>query len=129
MSILSRIEFVTINVSDMKRSIQFYRDVLGFSVQSESPHRSVLDVGGSAKIALHKGVRRTELFEHTPLAGRASIGFSVENLDKAMEELKARGAIFESEPSPRGGGNSMVVELADPDGFQITIFGPSNSRH
>lgn len=118
---LKQIDIITINVSDMTRSVQFYRDILGFSVMKESPHRSVLSLGSVPKLALHRGVaRKSEIDSHA--AGIGSIGFVVENLEKTMEELKVRGATFVGAPSERGA--SMVVELADPDGFRITISSP-----
>lgn len=120
---MKQIDFVTINVSDMTRSVRFYRDVLGFTVIQEHPHRSVLSLDDVPKLALHRGVaRKLEIDSH--VAGIASIGFVVENLEKTMEELKTKGATFLGAPSSRGGGTSMVVELADPDGFHITISSP-----
>lgn len=120
---LKQIDFITINVSDMTRSVQFYRDVLGFTVMKEHPHRSVLSLGDIPKLALHLGVaRKSETDSH--VAGIASITFVVENLESTIEELKAKGTTFLGAPSLRGGGSSMVVELADPDGFHIIISSP-----
>lgn len=117
-----QIDIVTINVSDMTRSVLFYRDVLGFSVEKENPHRSVLSMNASPKLALHRGIPRIrEIDSHE--ASIASIGFVVEDLEKAMEELKSRGAKFLGEPSSRG--TSWVIELADPDGFHFTISSPA----
>ncbi len=114
---LNKIDIVTVNVSDMTRSVRFYRDVLGFTVMKQSPHRSVLSLGDNPKLALHRGIaRKSEIDSH--VAGIASIGFVVENLDKTVEELKVKGATFLGAPSSRG--TSIVVDLADPDGFRIT---------
>lgn len=124
--VLKQIGYISLNVSDMQRSVEFYRDKLQLKVESESPHRSVLSLDGSTKIALHKGLAREKKMSEREYheAGICSIGFMVDDLNKAMSDLQSRGIVFSKPPSPRGGGRSLVVELLDPDGFQIAISGP-----
>lgn len=123
MAPFKQIDIITINVSDMTRSVQFYREILGFTVLKESPHRSVLALGENTKVALHRGVaRKWEIDSHA--AGISSLGFIVEDLEKTMEELKSRGATLLGPPSSRGA--SRVVELEDPDRFLITVSSPTS---
>ena len=47
------IDVVWCQVSEMSRAVAFYRDVLGFSLETESPYWSSLRVNDSLMIGLH----------------------------------------------------------------------------
>jgi lactoylglutathione lyase len=48
----SKVDYVMVNVSDMNRSVAFYRDTLGLSVKFESPGWSEFQTGATT-LALH----------------------------------------------------------------------------
>src|SRR5262245_11195471 len=79
-------------VSDMDRSVRFYRDTLGLKLRFQSPDWTEFDVG-STTLALHGGgLAAPPPQGKEQYAGRASIGFNVESVDKVFEELKSKGA-------------------------------------
>ena len=47
-----RLSFAIVFVSDMERSVAFYRDVIGLTLRFESPGWTEFDTGG-ATLALH----------------------------------------------------------------------------
>jgi len=111
-------DYVMIMVSDMKRSMAFYRDVLGLRVRFESPEWSELDTGATT-IALHGG-GKSGAKDHA-LAGTATIGFHVTDLDAIATQLRERGAHFVKEPEDRPGEPIRLAVIADPDGLEISI--------
>jgi lactoylglutathione lyase len=106
-------------VSDMKRSVEFYRDGLGIRLRFESPDWTEFETGDTV-LALHGGgkpaVQSTEL-----VAGTASIGFYVENLDEKYNELKAKGIKFSLPPTDREEERIKLAVCLDPDGLAISI--------
>jgi lactoylglutathione lyase len=108
-------------VSDMDRSVRFYRDTLGLRLRFQSPDWTEFEVGGTT-LALHSGGKPAPLSpEKEAVAGRASIGFNVDNLDKTFEELKAKGARVVMPPMEREGEGIRLAVFLDPDGLNISF--------
>ena len=80
-----------IMVSDMERSVRFYRDVLGLKLKFQSPEWTEFDVD-STTLALHGGGKPQPAPAREQFAGTASIGFNVANLDSTCEDLKHKGS-------------------------------------
>ena len=107
-------------VSDMDRSVRFYRDVLGLQLRFQSPDWSEFDVGGTT-LALHGGGKPGLGQGKEQLAGAASIGFNVDNVDAVYEALKAKGARTVMPPTQREGEGIRLAVFAEPDGLAISI--------
>jgi len=54
-------------------------------------------------------------------AGRASIGFNVENVDKVFEELKSKGVRVAMPPTERAGEGIRLAVMLDPDGLPLSF--------
>ena len=117
--LFDHVDYVMVMVSNMKRSVNFYRDLLGLPLESESPEWAEFKTGKTV-LALHGGGKPTS---HTgdATAGTASIGFYVENLDEKFNELKRRGVVFSMLPSRREGEGIKLAVCIDPDGLPISI--------
>ena len=110
-----------ITVTDMDRSVGFYRDTLGLKLKFQSPDWSEFDFGSNT-LALHGGgVPAPPPSGKQQLAGRASIGFTVENLDRVFEELKAKGATVVMPPMQREGEGIRLAVFLDPDGLPVSF--------
>lgn len=110
-----------ITVSDMERSVRFYRDTLGLKLRFQSPDWSEFDFGPNT-LALHGGgVAAPPPSSKQQLAGRASIGFTVDNVDKIFEELKNKGATVVMPPMQREGEGIRLAVFLDPDGLPISF--------
>ena len=118
----TQVDYVMIVVSDMARSVAFYRDMIGLPLKFQSPEWTEFQTG-STTLALHGGgAPPPPRGEHgTPYAGTCSIGFTVEDLETTYEDLKAQGVTFIMPPTRR---ESEGIELAvclDPDGLPISL--------
>ena len=75
----SKVDYVMVMVSDMGRSVAFYRDTLGLRLKFESPGWSEFETGGTT-LALHPGTpaaTSAAASQTRPVAGTCSLGFSV----------------------------------------------------
>jgi catechol 2,3-dioxygenase-like lactoylglutathione lyase family enzyme len=106
---------VTVMISDMNRSINFYVDTLGLKVKSRYGDQFAEVKCPGLTIALHPAVERG------PRPGNSeslSVGFGVEDIDDSMSKLKSKGVSF-SRVS-----NDGPVKLAffkDPDGNPLYL--------
>jgi lactoylglutathione lyase len=118
----SKVDYIKVNVSDMSRSVAFYRDVLGLPLKFQSPGWSEFQTGATT-LALHLIRARGEA-PAEPLAGTCSIGFSVENLAATHRELAARGAQFIRAPTEQASEGIRLAVCVDPDGLPIAFAEP-----
>jgi catechol 2,3-dioxygenase-like lactoylglutathione lyase family enzyme len=135
---------VGLTVSDLDRSVAFYRDLLGFTVRyqrgevtAEYMPRLVGLPGARLKIAgldlpgLHLDLLQylappgaTEA-SRTCDIGNGHLGFTVDDIHAAYRRLSAAGVRFKSEPvaitqGPNQGG--WAVYFTDPDGITLEMI-------
>jgi catechol 2,3-dioxygenase-like lactoylglutathione lyase family enzyme len=135
---------VGLTVSELERSIAFYRDLLGFNVAYERGEvtaeympRLVGIPGARLKIAgldipgLHLDLieylepKGAALAGPTSDVGNVHVGFTVDDLWAAYRRLCAAGVRFKSEPvSPTTGPNQggWAVYFVDPDGVTLEMI-------
>jgi catechol 2,3-dioxygenase-like lactoylglutathione lyase family enzyme len=122
--VFKEVHYIMVTVSDMKRSIEFYRDKLGLPLKFESPGWSEFLTGAST-LALHGGGKpqpgASAADPETPYAGTCSIGFSTSDLEKTFEELKARGVDFVMPPTRRDQEGIKLAVCTDPDGLPVSF--------
>lgn len=120
----SKVDYAMITVSDMSRSVEFYRDRLGLKLKFESPGWSEFDTGETT-LALHGGGapqnRPAVTDDQRPQAGTCAIGFTVNDADKAYEDLKSRGVRFVMPPTTREQEGIRLAICSDPDGLPVSI--------
>jgi lactoylglutathione lyase len=117
-----QLDYTMVIVSDMERSIEFYRDKLGIPLKFQSPDWTEF-VTGTTTLALHGGgiSRPTTVGSADRDAGTCSIGYNVENVDQTYEELKAKGINFVMPPTQREGQGIKLAVCIDPDGLPVSI--------
>lgn len=115
---MQHISYVMIQVTDMDRSVAFYRDKLGLELRFASPEWSEFETGQTT-LALHGGAKGERGSNGAP--GSASIGFDVTDLDATHAELSARGVAFSLPPSDRAGEGIRLAIATDPDGAPISF--------
>jgi lactoylglutathione lyase len=122
----SKVDYIMVNVSDMSRSVAFYRDTLGLPLKFESPGWSEFQTGATT-LALHlirARVGGEDRAPAEPRAGTCSIGFSVEDLEATHRELAARGAQFVRAPTVQADEGIRLAVSIDPDGLPIAFAEP-----
>jgi catechol 2,3-dioxygenase-like lactoylglutathione lyase family enzyme len=106
---------VTIMVTDMKRSIDFYVEVLGLELKANYSDQYAQVASPGVMIGLHP-TTRGDL--HPAGSGNISVGFGVESLSSAMADLKAKGVAFSRVVEDRP---TKLAFFADPDGNPLYL--------
>jgi lactoylglutathione lyase len=122
----SKVDYVMVNVSDMGRSVTFYRDILGLRLKFESPGWSEFETGATT-LALHaagSAAGGEGTAAAGPIAGTCSLGFSVQNLNNTYAELRERGARFVMPPTEQANEGIRLAVCIDPDGLPISFAEP-----
>jgi uncharacterized glyoxalase superfamily protein PhnB len=113
----------SLTVKDLRQSVAWYRDLLGFTVDREIERdgklRAVAVKAGAVRILLNhddgaKGMNRVK-----------GEGFSLQlittqSVDDIANRIKTRGGSLDSEPADMPWG-ARVFRVRDPDGFKFAI--------
>jgi lactoylglutathione lyase len=113
-----RVSYAIVFVSDMKRSVEFYRDVIGMPLKFESPGWTEFATEG-ATLALHKGEHATAAApgSHEEPAGRCRPGLGVPVLDAFHRPMVEKNVPCVQEPRDLFG--ARLALYLDPDGLEI----------
>ena len=104
----ARVDHVSIQVSDLKRSVDFYQRVFGFSVVGEDKPNEIVRLGTTkALVSLHHK-------NPTALVDHFAIGLDSFNKDAVTRELKQHG-ISPEENLDAG------FHIKDPEGMSVQI--------
>jgi lactoylglutathione lyase len=115
-----RLNYAIVFVSDMQRSVAFYRDVLGIPLRFASPGWTEFATEG-ATLALHHSATvppKENTPHHTP-AGTCRPGLRVPNLDEFHGRMMQHGIPCLQEPKETFG--ARIAQYADPDGLAISV--------
>ena len=110
-----KLGLVMIVVRDMERSVVFYRDVLGLKPLIQQPNWTQFDAGNII-IGLHPDGDEVKV---SPTTGM-SIGIYVDDIDKAVAEIRRRFGKIAVGPRPEPFGRWALV--FDPDGYSVQII-------
>ena len=113
-------------VSDVERAIAFYRDVLGFVVQTTvpdaSPYVFAIVQSGGVEIFLNApepAVAEYPAFKGRPIGGTLTLFIHVDDARRAHEALKDKVTIVM--PLERKWYGVTEFAFTDPDGYVITF--------
>ena len=112
---------VVMNVADLDRSIEFYREVLGFTLLSQEEQLAALGAPGSDRAQII--VLRA--FGTSPAGGARQVGLrafvleigSADELERIATDLDARRLLV----SRRGHSEWTAVVGRDPDGVAVVV--------
>jgi predicted enzyme related to lactoylglutathione lyase len=109
--------------SDVGRSRNFYRDVVGLKVRTDAaPHWVDFDLGGGHSLGLHPV--GNGLAVH---ASSIQLGFYVPDVDAFVYDAATLGANVLQEPYDEAMVGRMAV-IADPDGYPVQIASQPAAR-
>ena len=108
-----RLTYAIKYVADMDRAIAFHRDVLGLTLQFQSPFWTEFDTGPTT-LALHPASD-----EHSP--GEVQLGFAVDDLAAFYAAREEKGLTFTSPPTARFG--ATVARFRDSEGAETRVSG------
>ena len=115
-----------LTVNDLKASIRFYGEGLGFNVREEMGEQG--EVQG---VMLEAGEAKLGLSQDDFAKGRdrvKGVGMRLyletsQDIQELAQRAKAAGITLENGPAPQAWG-PMGLTVKDPDGFRITISNP-----
>ena len=114
-----RINYAIIFVSDMDRSVSFYRDVVGMPLKFASPQWSEFATDG-ATWALHLAdAPSTSCGSTQQAAGTSRPGFNVDDLDAFHERMVEHKVMCPQPPKTTFG--SRIAQYMDPDGLVFSV--------
>jgi uncharacterized glyoxalase superfamily protein PhnB len=113
----------SLTVKDLQKSLAWYHDVMGFSVDQRYERDGKL-----IAVALKAGDARIVIGQDDGAKGWDRVkgeGFSLQittdqNVDEIANRIKKLGGTLESEPADMPWG-ARIFRLRDPDGFKLTI--------
>lgn len=114
---------VRYQVTDLSRSIAFYTDLLGFSVETRSGDAFAAVVFGGLRLLLSgpgsSGSRPMPDGRPQVPGGWNRILLETEDLDASVAALRAAGVVFRNDVESGPGGRQIQIE--DPDGNPIEL--------
>jgi len=104
--VIKRINHLTFPVSDLKKAVAFYENILGLKKTGEWSNYAIFDVGGT-ELALEP-------------KGEPDIFMLVDDVDEEYQDLKKKGVNFVTEPKDQYWGGRTAV-FKDPDGNKFIL--------
>lgn len=114
---LGTIGQIHVAVTDLDRAVAFYRDALGIPYLFGYPGMAFLDCDG---VRLYLGPAENDQF-----SGRATVYFTVPDIDAAVSSLEARGVVFRGPPEVVHRTEAYALWMTftqDPDGNNIGLM-------
>ena len=123
-----KLTYTIVFVSDMARSVKFYRDTLGLPLRFESPKWTEFDTGG-VTLALHGSEPHSSAAAAMPPfpPAHSHPGLNVHNLDEFHQRMTAAGVRCIQPPKTEEFGGKLAA-YADPDGLAISVAQMLDSR-
>ena len=114
-----RVSYAIVFVSDMKRSVVFYRDIVGLPLKFDSPEWSEFATEG-ATFALHRSEQNSASGEGGELpAGQCRPGLAVPDLDAFHLRMLENNVVCTQLPKDLFG--AKIAQYLDPDGLAISV--------
>jgi lactoylglutathione lyase len=125
---MNQIRYAIVFVSDMPRSVAFYRDVLGLPLKYETPKWTEFGTTGTT-LALHAAgapAVQCQTGRGAP-PGHAQLGFNVPDLDAFHTEMMRKNVRCLMPPTRQEFG-ARLAGYADPDGLPFTVGEPFTEK-
>lgn len=104
-------------VADIKKALEFYRDILGLEVIDQNEHWASISLNGT-RLGLHKA-QAGEFLKSSEKRAGATVTLNVGDIERAYEFYKTKGVRFLGEISKNPWGSQ--VSFTDPDGNLLDL--------
>jgi lactoylglutathione lyase len=109
-----RVGAVILLVSNMEKSVKFYRDTLGLPIKTKSKDWTEF-FNNDTVMALHPAKKKSNIKTGSGML----VGFEVGDLEATVKKLKEKKVKFFKKPKEEPFGKHAIVK--DPDGHLISI--------
>jgi catechol 2,3-dioxygenase-like lactoylglutathione lyase family enzyme len=119
-----RVSNIILRVSDVPRSVSFYRDRVGMAVRFSSEEFASLD-GGGVQVLLNKP-EAAPPGENGGLSSLTEIVLEAPDVHASFRALQERGVPFKREPrivTTDGQRDLLAADFRDPDGHVLSLTG------
>lgn len=114
---ITGLDFILLPAQDVKRAEQFYGEVLGLAVEAHWGEMGVeFGLGNDQTLALVNPALMEKPF--VPVSSGV-VALKVSDIEAAIQDLKARGVVFEGEVIDSG--VCKMMPFSDPDGNQLML--------
>ena len=110
----NRVGAVILLVSNMEKSVKFYRDTLGLPIKTKSKDWTEF-FDNDTVMALHPAKKKSNIKTDSDML----VGFEVGDLEATVKKLKEKKVKFFKKPKEEPFGKHAIVQ--DPDGHLISI--------
>ncbi len=119
--VVRRVDEILIQVSDINRSLKFYREGLGIPLEPTCYGDDSFEAKvGQTRVLLHPDF--DDSLKKMKRGAGIMIHFWVPDVDKYCREIRKRGVVILEEPEDRPWGRHLSV--VDPDRYRVEILGP-----
>ena len=114
-----------IRVGDLRRSIDFYTQVLGMKLLRKTDYPSgrftnaFVGYDDESRAAVLELTHNWDTKSYDLGTGFGHVAVEVEDAYRACEEVKKRGGKVTREPGPMKHGTTVIAFVEDPDGYKI----------
>ena len=105
---------VILLVSNMEKSMRFYRDTLGIPIKTKSKDWTEF-FNKDTVLALHPAKKKNKMKTGSGML----VGFEVSDLDATVKKLKEKRVKFFKKPKEEPFGKHAIIQ--DPDGHLVSI--------
>jgi lactoylglutathione lyase len=124
-----RILHTMLRVGDLDRSTAFYTEILGMKLmrKDDYPEGKFTNVfigyGDETTDAVLELTHNWETSEYDIGSAYGHIAIEVDDVYRAVEDIRKRGGEISREAGPMKGGSRVLAFVRDPDGYAIELLG------
>jgi len=124
-----RLLHTMLRVGDLETSIRFYTQVLGMQLLRRKDYpdgKFTLAFVGYGDESANTAIELTHNWDTDSYdigSGFGHIAIEVDDVYKAVDEVKARGGKVIRDAGPMNAGTTIIAFVEDPDGYQIELLG------
>ena len=124
-----RILHTMIRVTDLKKSIKFYTDILEMKLLRQKYYPdgkftlAFVGYGNESEEAVIELTHNWDTSEYDIGNAFGHIAIEVDDVYKACESMKKIGGKIIRDAGPMNAGTTIIAFIEDPDGYQIELIG------
>jgi lactoylglutathione lyase len=123
-----RILHTMIRVGDLKRSLDFYTQVLGMKLLRQADYpggrftNAFVGYDDESRTAVLELTHNWDTASYDLGTGYGHVAIEVDDAYRACEEVKRRGGKITREAGPMKHGKTVIAFVEDPDGYKIELI-------